>query len=509
MIKFPNFRDDWPLAMVPVLLLILARLFVHMAGGFEADPDYAYLMNGLEVLTFYPPSFNNHPGTTLEMLAALVNLGTWLVCLPFHGMGLVRDVLSKSQFYMGANNAILVMLIAAAVLWFADRVRQVTGSMAAALAGQASLLLCFPAMIALDRVTPEPLLLAATFVLAGVLAPAAFGKIKNGERTAAAVGALLGFCIATKITALPLIPLLLLLPGWRLRKRAGLFLLGGMIFFTLPTAHHYPQMLSWMTGMATHSGSYGSGAPGLPAGPVLLERARALFGQTPEFFIAVIVYCGLLAAGPRALRRLMAVCALVVAAQLFMVLKQPEPRYLAPVVAVVALADAGIVAALLSRGAAWAAAVLALLLAGLCNNVLSTAAWAKTNHAVYIANRAVLAQAWASGCGLVSYYEAPLEVYDLDFGNQYAAYRFRAPLQELYPKGVTYDWARHSFEFFGTPLSSAQLSAHLVPARCIILVGSPLARYGASFGLPATSLTLVARSPFPDGQAVAIYRYQP
>ena len=41
------------------------------------------------------------------------------------------------------------------------------------------------------------------------------------------------------------------------------------------------------------------------------------------------------------------------------------------------------------------------------------------------------------------------------------------------------------------------------------LVGSPVERYGDTFGLPAHSLALVARSPFPDGQAVAVYRYQP
>jgi hypothetical protein len=496
---------------VPLVLLILSRVFVHMAGEFPADPDYSYLMNGLEVLTFYPPSYISHPGTSLIMLTTLVNLVTWLVTLPFHRQGLFTDVLSKPEIYLTAINAVLVLGIAAAAFWFALRIRRASGSVAAALTGQVSQLLSFPAMIALNRVAPEPLLLASTLVLAGLLTPLAFGKGESLRWIAAAVGIVLGFSIATKITALPLLPSLLLLPDWALRKRAGWFALAALVFFTLPAAHHYPLMLWWFTGMATHSGSYMAGPAGLPPLATLISDAVLLFQQAPELFIALLAYMVVALFGPRPLRRLMVVSALVVAAQILMVVKQPSTRYLVPAVAMMALANAAIAAHILSRRVFPAiAAALVAMVAGFCHNFLTTAAWAQDNRAVYRANQNLMQSISGSGCAVVPYYEAPLMLYDLDFGNQYAGSRFGRDLQRLYPRAFTYDWARQSFMFFGTNISLAEFQARLAPAKCIYLVGSPLERFNGTFGLPMSALTFVARSRVADeGQALAVYRYQP
>ena len=512
MMKFLHWRilRLWPLALVPISLLILSRILLHMSGAFPDDPEYAYLLNGLEMLTFYPPSYSAHPGTNLITLTAILNLATWLVTLPFHRLGLVTDILTKSQFYLAVNNAILVMAIAAAAFWFADRVRRATGSIAAALAAQASLLVSFPVMVALNRVSPEPLQLAATLVLAGLLTPLAFGRSENIQWTAAAVGIVIGFCISAKITAVPLVAVLLLLPGWALRKRAAYFVAGGFVFFTLPAAHHYQHMLSWFTGMATHSGAYSGGPAGLPSAATLLSNAFYLFGQAPELFVAIAAYAAMALLGPRPLRRLMAVSALVVAAQILVVLKQPGPRYLVPVIAIFALANAAIVAALLSRGAAWSkAALAALAVIGLCNTAVSTAAWADRYRGTDIKNRKLLDMVSASGCAQVTYYEAPLILYDLDFGSQYSANRFSQALQRLYPRGFTYDIARNSFMFFGTSISPRELQARIAPATCIYLVGSPLERFGGNFPIPAEQLTLVAPAQFENDRSIAVYRYRP
>ena len=502
---------SWPLLIVPVLTVVLGIVFARMAGDFPDDPEYSYLLNGLEVLTFYPPSYISHPGTNLIMLMAVVNFFVWLVSWPFHGAGLVTDVLARSQFYLAIHHLVLMAGIAGAALWFGAQVRRVSGSLAAALAGQATILLSYPIMIGLNRVAPEPLLVAVALVLAGFLAPLALDKGEDGRRTAAAAGIVLGFGLAAKINALPLAFALLLLPDWRLRKRAALFALGTGILCTLPAAHHYPQMFHWFGGMATHSGTYSDGSRGLPQASVLLANGAVLLSKAPEMFAMCVLYAFLARLGPRSLRPVMLASALVVAAQILMVLKQPEPRYLIPAAAFSALANAALVFQLLSRKLLSGLAAAALMaIAAFCCTASAAAAWTLNAHAVQAANRLVFDRISHSGCAVILYYEAPAVSYSLDFGNQYAGSRFRTALQKLYPRTITYDWARNSFMSFGDPLSPAQVWDHVKPARCIYLAGSPLERFGKSgIGISPSAMIPVMRAPFDNGVSVAVYRYQP
>jgi hypothetical protein len=502
---------SWTLFVVPVLATILGAFFVRMTGDYPADPEYSYLLNGLEVLTFYPPSYISHPGTNLIMLMAVVNFFAWLVTWPFHHASLVTDVLSRSQFYLSVQHAALMAAIAGATLWFGMQLRRVSGSLVAALAGQASILLSYPVMIGLNRVAPEPLLLASTLVLAAFLVPLVFGKEENPCRTAVAVGIMLGFSMAAKINALPLVFALLLLPDWRMRKRAALFAIGSAIAFTLPAAHHYPQMFRWFTGMATHSEAYTGGARGLPPVSVLLDNTMLLLSQAPAMFVAGALYAILAVFGPRLLRRVLLVSALVLAVQILIVVKQPTARYLIPAATFSAFANAALVAHLISRGSRKGLASLALLGAvALGYTVHTTADWLRTSHAVDVANKEMFERLSRSDCAVIQYYEASSVAYSLDFGNQYAGSRFRAQLQALYPRAITYDLARSSFMLFGDPLSLAQVQARIAPARCIYLAGSPLERFGSSgIGIPSKAMTLIERAPFDNGRSLAIYRYRP
>ena len=65
-------RRTFILAAAPAALLAIAAVLVGMAGGHWPDPDYAYFFNGLEILDLHPPSYYDHPGTPVEMLAAVI-----------------------------------------------------------------------------------------------------------------------------------------------------------------------------------------------------------------------------------------------------------------------------------------------------------------------------------------------------------------------------------------------------------------------------------------------------
>ena len=59
---------------VPLVMLILSISFVFAEGSFDADPDYGYLLNGLNILHFHSPGHIDHPGTPLHVLQ---ELGGW------------------------------------------------------------------------------------------------------------------------------------------------------------------------------------------------------------------------------------------------------------------------------------------------------------------------------------------------------------------------------------------------------------------------------------------------
>src|SRR5262245_45496798 len=75
-------RVVWTLALVPIAGLIVSILLVSSHGpyyyGANFDPDYCYLLNSLNLLTFHEPAHIDHPGTTVQILGAIIMLPKWL-----------------------------------------------------------------------------------------------------------------------------------------------------------------------------------------------------------------------------------------------------------------------------------------------------------------------------------------------------------------------------------------------------------------------------------------------
>jgi hypothetical protein len=493
-------------AAAPVLLLAIAAIILAMVGGHSPDPDYAYFFNGLEILDLHPPSYYDHPGTPVEMLAALAILVTWLLRLPVDGASILASAVARPELYLNVINAALVSAAAGALLWFGQRCWRATASRTVALAGQCSIFLSFPALTALNRVTSEPLLVAASFALAAFAAPILLGQAPGDRRAARILGALLGFAIATKYTALPLLAAILFLPGRAQWKQAALFAAGSFILFTLPTAHHYPQMGFALFRFATRQGAYGSGAVGVPGGGALLEHGMALLRQAPEVFVFAAVYWAAFALGPVRAKRLFGVSALILTLQILMCLKASEARYLTPVVGVMALANAGLVFYAGTRQLR--ALMAALLAAAIASNGLSVSAWARDMRAVDDNDQMLLRQMRAQGCALVPFYMVKLHTYNLDFGNQFTNNHFGAALRSQLPHAVSYDIARKEFSAFGEPVAVNQVKARLAHPGCVRLVGWPVERHGATIGLAPQSLTPVGRSSH-AGYEIVVYAYRP
>ena len=500
------------LAVVPCLLILAGIALRAMTGPFEADPDYAYLLNGLSLLTFHAPGHYDHPGTTLQIIAALVIVPAWLISAPLHGMtGVKNAVLSNPQYFLHVINLVLIAADAAAAFYMGRRIRA-AANLGAALAAQISVLGSYSVMIGLNRVTPEPLLLACGLLLAGYLAPAALQPERFVQTRAYAtrLGALLGFIIVTKITAIPLLATVFFLRGRHFRLAAAKAGAIAMLVLTFPIAVHYPQMMKWFARLFVYSGAYGGGHIGVPGASNIWDNFLLLFDQTPEIFVIFVFYVLSFPLWRDTTRRVVAICALILGVSILMVLKEPVVRHFMPIVGSIALANAAILSQWSARPPARiGGGILALLLAlGIGRNAFAASAWAQDAWHAQADNQALLAKATTAGCQLAFYYEVNTQTYNLGFGDEYTSKRFAADLDRLYPNTLFYDVFGHRFQTFTGPISSKDLNSRLAAGRCIYLVGSLPERF-SDFGIPQRELALVMRTDHGQGGSIVAYAWRP
>ena len=264
--RIRSLRPYWPLALAAVAVIILPILLRPVVrpyyGAANFDPAYRYLLNALNILTGMSPGHTDHPGTTLQTLGAGVVGATWLLSRIFGAtkLPLVDAVLIDPEHYLRSINFVLTVAIAAALLVFSCRLRDAAGGTRWGLLAQCSLLASPSVLIALQAVTPETLLIATMLVAATVVIPAAFdGQEQRSGRRAAVTGAILGFVLATKLTAVPWLLLVFLFRGWKRWTLAVACAGSAFLICTAPIWPQYPQMILWWWDLAIHSGDYGSG----------------------------------------------------------------------------------------------------------------------------------------------------------------------------------------------------------------------------------------------------------
>lgn len=507
-LPFFGSRRTLILCAVLVILVVAAAWMVGGAdGAFEADPDYTYLLNGLELLTLRSPAYYTHPGTPVEMIAAITIAATWLASSLRHGLLDIRDqVLAGPLLYLGWINIVFTAFIAASLAFFACQVRQASGRIFPALVGGLTFFLPLPVFLAFHRVTPEPLLLAGGLVLAGLVAPLVFSPASLSRRRIIAIGAIIGFCIAVKVTAAPLLVAILFLRGKAARTTALAAALLTAVVLTLPVASHYLEMALWYVGLFTHQGGYGNGAAGAPGMTELAGDAATLVTAIPEIFVCVAVYLVFILARLRHVPghsvRALSLCVLLVLITLLAVLKQPEARYTIAAVPFLCLGNA-IAAQSFFASKFWSRLVLVALLtvAGLWFGI------ARIQHVQGIqrGNAAVLQLADSSPCLLVPYYGVNTVLNNLYFGDGWTHYIYRDRLARLYPGFVYFNSTSGDFETFSSPMTNA--AAHTLFARqqCVTLIGSPVERL-AGFPIAPKFLSRVARSPGSLPEAIALYR---
>src|SRR4051812_45859061 len=144
------------LLFVPVLIPLVTAVLIGIFGPYEGDPSYGPLMSALNLLHLHPPGYLDHPGTPIHILGAVILAQAWLVRTPFTGFaGLDTDILLNPNLFLIYINIVIALLISGANYFLGRRLWLATGSLAAALAGQATIFMAYPYLLTLPLVTPD------------------------------------------------------------------------------------------------------------------------------------------------------------------------------------------------------------------------------------------------------------------------------------------------------------------------------------------------------------------
>lgn len=339
----PALKPRWrifALAVIPVLVIFLQPFFVRSLGPKfvppYVDPEYPYILNALAVAKGSYPGHLDHPGATVHALgAAALGLSP--------GGTDVLTVLRAPELF-GAR--IAWALVACTALLIFGSGLLVAGTRGFGTLGgvffQAWPFLFMVTWGNLPRVAPDFLLLGLTMML-----PALLIRFRAARFSAVAVGVTSGMILATKLSAL----LVLLLPAWAWRKKWREALcaygIGAVSFWALLVPIYWGHVkyfiayyFKFVVDMATHKGPYGGGEKGLPSLAQLGGNLQYLLGQIPVFALGTLVGClfflpVLRRSGQSRDAWIMFVFLPV--AQLALVAKGGEPRYVIPAFACSAL----------------------------------------------------------------------------------------------------------------------------------------------------------------------------
>ena len=162
----PKTHSVWLLLFFPVVMAVVGFVYLShispaFAGGhfYNHDPVYTYLFNALTLLDGNPPDHIDHPGTPLQILAAIVVYLRWLAVGA--GGDVISTVLENPEAYIYSVSVVLLAINVLADIYVGKKVFNASGSVVAAMLFQSTPLIFRTVAVRIVYYSPEALLIAA------------------------------------------------------------------------------------------------------------------------------------------------------------------------------------------------------------------------------------------------------------------------------------------------------------------------------------------------------------
>lgn len=496
-----SYQTAW-LWVIPAAFLAVATVTGHQKGAYwlaaRFDPEYIYLLNSLSIANFSAPGYIDHPGTPVHVAGALV---LWLVYLAKSittpSSGLTSAVLQQPELYLTALNLALVLLMAGLlglVGWVAYRYdRQPLPCVAL----QLTPLLIATTLASAHRVNPEPFLFAVSQGLVLLLLPYLHqDNLEKRPWFAVSLGAIVGLGLAAKVTYVPVLLVVMLLPTLRQQGLMFASTIATFLLCTMPIAYRYSEITNWLLSIAWHTDNYGYGDPGIVKLDALLPSLGMMLKVDPAVFIVLVsaaIAWGILrfhshtsAGSASKFQRLSTVLLIISALQIAMAMKHPVPllagdvelRYLLPTIALSGLLVYTILQWAGLASIRWAGRSYLLILT-LCGCLTVPQSWgslqASITHRQDTARLDRQLREQFPNCLVISHYRSSSLPFALWFGNGYANEIYSQPLATLYPAhGFYHPWRRTFETFTGKVKNTPDTIRELQAQPCVLLRGSPM-----------------------------------
>lgn len=332
-----------PLIIAGISIYCKISVGEYFLGGFY-DPAYAYLMNSLNLsqLSGYGVGHFDHPGTTVQTAGAVV-------IKIFYMFGKINDdiatdVISRPEYYLSRISFTFIIMTGAALYILGIAAYRKFNNIYAALLIQLTPL--FPPTVYdhFADVSSESLFIVAIILfLAAVIyyTNSDDSDSKSRLKSSLILGLTCGFGLAGKIIFLPLvlIPLLLV----RKFKYKIIFIFFTALFFLIfvypaLSIENASKYVNWISGIATHSGKYGSGQESVIDTSTYFVNLRNIFTDDLSFSFTYTVLLFTLAVGmilktKNRIRnyyyfKLTGAVFCVMTVQIILVAKHFDPRYM-------------------------------------------------------------------------------------------------------------------------------------------------------------------------------------
>ncbi|MCK4796664.1 MAG: hypothetical protein KAT05_04740 [Spirochaetes bacterium] len=259
--------------------------------AYNSDPDYAYLLNSINIARLKHVGHIHHPGTPLQTIGAIILRFAHFI-QNSKNEDIQTLILKNPELYLNILNIILIfsnflLLFFVGVITYKFH-KDVLLSIILQLSPFYSTVLFD---FGITRFSPELLILFSCLgMVLLIVIMTKIDIIKKIKMFIILFAIVSGFGISSKIIFLPIIVIpLIIIPGY---KNKILYLCGtifSFVFFTLPIIKSYKIVFDWFFGLLTHSGYYGTGKSDFINLSAFFYNLKQLFTSNIFFFIVLLL----------------------------------------------------------------------------------------------------------------------------------------------------------------------------------------------------------------------------
>jgi hypothetical protein len=369
-------------------------------------------------------------------------------------------VLTDPEHYIKKINNILICIVAISVFLFGSVVYKNTKRLDFAILAQAFPLSFSSLLENLPRLEPEPVLVASAYFLATIFVPLTTKQKDEVEHIwwfSLMTGIILGIGVVSKVTFIPLLLLIFILPKFRDIIFAIISFVVTVVILTIPIWSAIPRMIEWFTRLVTHTGRYGHGDAGFPLIPDLISNGISLYHTVPILFyfipaLLLISILDVIRKKPYKLNRVIIIIVFVLITQLIATIKHPSPsgHYLMPTMALSGFIILNILMNLPQRYPYFLISIFFIL----CTISIGKAELATKNnllkyqkvHNDFLILKRISKEKYC--CRTADYYTSSSKEFALIFGNGYSQNNYRRELAKIYPDYISYNlWGKYFLSF--------------------------------------------------------------